>query len=296
MNISITTDYAGATGAPEPALRRIAGAGFTHIHWCHHFNDDFVYGGYEVDEIKSVVKKLGLRLLDVHGSCGREKRYWSLREYERLEGVELVKNRIELFRALDGEGCVIMHIPYLTADISPEAAEMRQREFSSVLRSLDELVPYMETRGVRLALENMPDDTWETLDACFARYPEKTVGLCYDSGHGNWRIRKQIADIARGDRRRRLMALHLNDNGGAADDHQPPFMGTVEWNQLLPVIAGSPYRGPLSFEIVMRQTPFVDPAAMEQPEERQVAFLTDAFRRCSGMAEQYGKDFSRHET
>ncbi len=141
MNISITTDYAGATGAPEPALRRIAGAGFTHIHWCHHFNDDFVYGGYEVDGIKSVIAT--------------------------------------------------------TTAAPPTIISLR-----------------------------------------------------------SW----------------------------------------VQRSQLLPVIAGSPCRGPLSFEIVMRQTPFVDPAAMEQPEERQVAFLADAFRRCAGMTEQYGKDFSRHET
>ena len=32
MDICITTDYAGAQGAPETQLRLIAEAGFTHLH------------------------------------------------------------------------------------------------------------------------------------------------------------------------------------------------------------------------------------------------------------------------
>ncbi len=43
MEISITTDYAENSGCCEPFLRKIAQAGFTHIHWCHHWNGDFLY-------------------------------------------------------------------------------------------------------------------------------------------------------------------------------------------------------------------------------------------------------------
>jgi hypothetical protein len=37
MELSINTDYLTDKLSPEPCLRRIADAGFTHIHWCHHW-------------------------------------------------------------------------------------------------------------------------------------------------------------------------------------------------------------------------------------------------------------------
>ena len=42
MALSITTDYAKDTGDPSPYLKRIADAGFSHIHWCHHWSTDFI--------------------------------------------------------------------------------------------------------------------------------------------------------------------------------------------------------------------------------------------------------------
>jgi hypothetical protein len=36
--LAITSDYAKSTGCPEPHLRQIAEAGFSHVHWCHHWN------------------------------------------------------------------------------------------------------------------------------------------------------------------------------------------------------------------------------------------------------------------
>ena len=34
MDLSMTSDYVPASGCPEPYLRSIAAAGFTHVHWC----------------------------------------------------------------------------------------------------------------------------------------------------------------------------------------------------------------------------------------------------------------------
>ena len=41
--LSITTDYAKDVGDPSPYLRSIAEAGFSHLHWCHQWNTDFLY-------------------------------------------------------------------------------------------------------------------------------------------------------------------------------------------------------------------------------------------------------------
>ena len=79
MQLSLTTDYATDTGNPEPYLKRIAEAGFSHVHWCHHWNTDFLYSPYEIAQIAEWLDDFGLRLLDLHAvrlcrSAGRCKR------------------------------------------------------------------------------------------------------------------------------------------------------------------------------------------------------------------------------
>src|SRR5437867_2440189 len=110
MSLSITTDFARDTGNPEPYLCEIAEAGFSHIHWCHHWNTDFMYCAAEIDQIGVWLKALHLQLLDIHASDGREKNWTSEREYERLAGVELVRNRIDMASAL-GADAIVMHVP-----------------------------------------------------------------------------------------------------------------------------------------------------------------------------------------
>ncbi|MCX7935928.1 MAG: hypothetical protein N3A66_11800, partial [Planctomycetota bacterium] len=57
---AMTSDYAQSTGDPSPYLRRIAAAGFSHVHWCHHWNTDFLYARCEIEQIASWLKDFGL--------------------------------------------------------------------------------------------------------------------------------------------------------------------------------------------------------------------------------------------
>ncbi len=43
MDLLITADYVKSKGCPEPYLKRIANAGFSHVHWAYHYNTDFIY-------------------------------------------------------------------------------------------------------------------------------------------------------------------------------------------------------------------------------------------------------------
>ena len=108
--LSITSDYCQSTGNPEPYLRRIARAGFSHVHWCHQWNTDFFYSKPEIEQIAAWFEEYQLSLLDLHASHGQEKNWGSEHEYARLAGVELVKNRIEMATRLGGE-VIILHLP-----------------------------------------------------------------------------------------------------------------------------------------------------------------------------------------
>lgn len=111
MKIALNTDYYSGTGSPEMPLRYLAEAGFTHVHWCHQWCTDFLYGKAEIDAIGRLLRGLGLTLLDIHGSAGVEKCWFSTVEYQRRAGVELVANRVGMFTALGGTGAVMMHVP-----------------------------------------------------------------------------------------------------------------------------------------------------------------------------------------
>ena len=238
--LSVTTDYAAGTGCPEPYLRRIAEAGYSHVHWCHQWNTDFLYDDGEIAAIAAWMRELGLGLTDLHGSAGVEKGWGSLREYERQAGAALVQNRIDMAARL-GSDVVIMHAPKEVTD--PVTAD---RGWPQFMRTLDELRPHARERGVRLALEN---GDFDILDRVFAVHGPDYIGLCYDSGHGNVRP----GGLDRLERvRDRLISLHLHDNDGASDQHKPLFSGTVDWPRLARIIAASAYGKWVSMETTMK--------------------------------------------
>ena len=249
--ISIATDYVADSGDPSPYLRRIADAGFSHVHWCHHWCSDFTYFEPEIAQIKKRVAEYGLKVLDMHASSGVEKCWWSKKEHERLAGVELVRNRIDMVARLGGDA-VVMHIPN-----EPAPEPLR--------RSLDELEAFTRERSIRIAVEN----GWENMKAIewvLANYPPDYVGMCYDSGHGTiagdgpeWL--DTIKD--------RIVCIHLDDNVGENDLHNPLFSGTTDWERLAVVLATSSYAKCVNMEINMPNSGIDDEA-----EFLRVAFET----------------------
>jgi len=229
MALSITTDYAEGTGDPSPYLRRIAEAGFTHIHWCHHWHTDFIYTESEVAQIKAWLGEFGLQLLDLHAATGQEKNWASDVEYQRQAGVDQVKNRIDMTARLGG-AVTIMHLP-----IEPGHEQFR--------RSMDELRDFARERGVRIALEN---GKLEAIEWAMAEFEPEFAGLCYDSGHGNigWMSLETLETY-----KDRLISVHLHDNDGKDDLHHLPFSGTIDWERLTRILATSGYAGPISMEV-----------------------------------------------
>jgi len=216
------------------------------VHWCHQWNTDFLYARSEINQIAAWLADCGLRLLDLHSPVGPEKDWAASQEYQRLAGVDLVKNRIAMTARLAGQ-VVIMHVP------DPSG-------LPPLRRSLDELAPYARRHGVRIALEN---GSFATISQVLSEYGPDYLGLCYDAGHGN-------VDGDGLDRldalKHRLISVHLHDNDGRSDQHKLLFSGTVDWARLAGIIARSAYTKCVSMEIVMR-----DPGTPDEP-----AFLAQA--------------------
>lgn len=249
--LSMATDFRADSGCPEDDLRAIAEAGFSHIHWCHHWCTDFLYAPSEVEQIARWLDEFDLQLLDLHGSAGKEKHWTSPREYSRQAGVELVRNRIEMTARLGGDE-VVMHLPD-----QPDDESGREAYWDRVRRTLDELEGPCSRLGVRLAIENSGGDNFPTLLRVFELYGPGYIGLCYDAGHGNVAGNgPDRLEAAAG----RLVAIHLHDNDGAGDQHILPFMGTVDWERLAGIIATSAYDRCPTLEVSMGNSGYSDVA------------------------------------
>jgi sugar phosphate isomerase/epimerase len=222
--LAITSDYFQSEGDPRPYLKRIAEAGFTHIHWCHHWATDFIYSEHEIEQIRQWFKEFGLCLLNLHASHGKEKYWVSQNEYQRLAGIELVENRIQMTAKLGGD-VLIIHIP------TARSLELPAALLAQIRKSLDQLELSARRYSVKIALENMQGDHWDMLEILLPEYNPGFLGLCFDSGHANL-SGHHFEHLER--LKERLIAVHLHDNDGLADQHKIPFTGTGTGRTLLP--------------------------------------------------------------
>lgn len=264
MELAIATDFAGESTRLEDIerlLKQIKEAGFTHVHWCHEWEGDYIYSRWEMEQIKEWFDKYGLKAKALHATKGSRrnvnmidghyrKDYTSEWEYNRKAGVELIKNRVELAACL-GAGEIVLHlyVPHLTIQKQPE---VKERFYAQVKKSLDELCPYCLEKGVRICLENlfdMPGDVvLEQWDRLLGAYPKEFLGICLDTGHGYMSWGSQMADIIRkyGDR---LFAVHIHDNCGTVDFHLLPGQGQIKWPEIMAALKNSAYELPLLMEL-----------------------------------------------
>ncbi|MFO8065282.1 MAG: sugar phosphate isomerase/epimerase family protein [Spirochaetia bacterium] len=275
--IAVNTDIDGSDGSPFPSIDMAAEAGFTHLTWGHQFNTDFMYSHAEVRAIARRLSARGMRLTDTHGSSGIEKCWYSSVEYERLAGVELIRNRIDMTAALGGDA-VVLH-PMVTG---PDELDESRKQGT---QSLKELEHYAVNAGVVLALENIVrsertgrrDDgrqCFETIEYFFDRFSPEFVGFCWDTGHcliTGAGAMERAAGLAR----ERLRVLHLNDNPGDWDQHSPPLTWKPDgWDAVAEAIADSPYpqSKPFVFEIDARNNGGNPRAFLQQVHEKALAF------------------------
>lgn len=288
IEIALATDYGVCENSPEnmkAQLRKLSEAGVTHVHWAYDWDYEYSYSQWEMIQIKELLDKYDLKVKGIHATEGNtrcrvidgnpvflnrtrmrdnRKDITSPHEYNRLAGVELVKNRVDLAYII-GAKEIILHlvIPYEDMEQIPGFKEIW---YQQAFKSFDELKPYCLAKGVRIAIENMictpAQYQFEKLDRLFDRYGLEYMGFCCDTGHAALVCPEDtLAFINR--YQNRLIALHLDDNhlidwsrskdpDGAiqkSDLHLIPFEGACDWEGICRAIAGSPYELPLNLEV-----------------------------------------------
>jgi len=234
---SITTDLAGQKRPAAELFPVFAAAGFAAVHWCQDWTGEPVlYDEAFADETRRLAEDHALRVADVHGYAGSD----DAPETRAEDVFQAVNANRARFAARVGADVLVLHLPVpRTTDL----AEAVSRATGNVRRLLDAC----RDLGVRLAVENLcgPVHVPAFFDALIEAFGPDELGFCYDSGHallsGQGGILGRYAD--------RLLATHLHDNDGTADQHRPPGEGLADWPAILAALKACGYSGTVNLEV-----------------------------------------------
>ena len=146
------------------------------------------------------------------------------------------------------------------ADCRPEETRALNRAF------FGELLSAAHAYGVTIALENMP-----FCDFCLSsplqirsfveEMNDPALRICLDTGHAAV-LGEQPADSVR-TVAPYLAALHVHDNDGRGDRHDPPYTGWIDWDAFADALREVGFDGVLSLETEPKTTAQMPPEAAE---------------------------------
>ena len=217
--------------------------------------------------IRRLTREHRISIDSIHAPLWLEGDISSPKEAIRIEGVETIRNAIHACSDLE-VGILILHLNKMF-----EGKELSKR-VESAMKSMKSISDYAREKSVSLAIENLPEDPSDTiLEESLRRFPGSHIGVCYDSSHANltkapFRILERYGD--------RVIAVHISDNGGEADDHVLPFEGNIDWAKFSETFRALNYQGTLLLEVEMRRSAFQNPetflAEAKKRGERLIEF------------------------
>ena len=193
------------------------------------WSDKFGRGaGYQEDV--GLARNAGLYVENIHAPV-HEQNNLSL---DNLDGESVFQSYLQCVT-----DCQVYDIPTMVIHLPNDRNPLNQIGISR----LELLISKAEQKGVQIAFENLSNI--QNLKMVLDMFPSKNVGYCYDSCHHinsapNEDLLKMYGN--------RLMAIHLQDNGGMHNQHQLPFDGSIDWAVVMEKIVHARYQGATTLE------------------------------------------------
>ena len=171
---------------------------------------------------------------------------------ESSELLEKIKIAIQSCHVL---GCrfLVVH-PFMPNGWSDRGTSIASDTFHKNVTYLRSLAAFAEDYDVTLCLENMPCvdfsiSTPEEILAILQEANRENIQMCFDTGHGT--AFSQRLTVGREIRKcgNRIMALHVHDNYGSADQHNFPGMGMTDWKDVMAALQEIRFEGVFSLEL-----------------------------------------------
>lgn len=193
------------------------------------WSDKFGRGdGYQEDV--RLARNAGLFVENIHAPV-HEQNYLSL---DNPDGNSVFQTYLQCV-----EDCCKYNIPTMVIHLPNDKHPLN----SLGMDRLEKMIHEAEEKNIQVAFENLGNIS--NLKLVLNTFKSKNVGYCYDSCHHanhapNEDLLQQYGS--------RLMALHLQDNGGKHNQHQLPFDGSIDWANVMKKITLTGYRGATTLE------------------------------------------------
>jgi len=203
----------------------------TVLHW---WDDSFIeIEGFSKEQQADIIRKEGLIIENAHLQTNQANDIW----HDTLNGqAALAKYLSDIDSLANCEIPVAVYHPS-SGDNPPPLSEIGMNRICS-------LIERAEKRGVKIAMENVKNT--EILVKILDTINSPALGFCYDSGHDFIWSAAPYELLNR--YKHRLLAIHLHDNLGKADDHLAPGAGVINWDILRSSIEQSVYKGSYTLE------------------------------------------------
>ncbi|MBQ9336667.1 MAG: sugar phosphate isomerase/epimerase [Lentisphaeria bacterium] len=216
------------------------------------------------DQVLSEMAAEGLSFCDAHAPFGPKNDMFCADPANRPQ--MLLRQKLVLQITADmGVKTITIH----TGNETNQPGVPLEVQYDCVKRSLDELLPFAESLGVTICIENIwwQINTPERLLGIKAQFPTDALGFCYDAGHAN------LMDKGRNSRESspfkvwgetppqfddhilekmlpHVVNCHLHDNDGVTDQHLNPGRGNVDWKKIIPLLKTAPRLAVVQSEVI----------------------------------------------
>ena len=239
-------------GAMEKMFGYAAKSGFKYVSLGFGSTKAFHKDDWEetVAHIKSELEENGLVCVQTHLP------YYDLRISSEIlddEMEEAIKRCIKASAMLGAKVCVYHPRSAVSKNYSSTASLQDNKK---VITGYNEVA---KTAGIGLALENLPifPDihhmrfyTSDPEDLCMLvdSFNDDNISSCWDFGHAHLTKIDHVQALKMVGKR--LSCTHIHNNRQIDDDHYPPSLGTMKWEELMPVLTEIGYDGPLTLEVI----------------------------------------------
>jgi sugar phosphate isomerase/epimerase len=165
--------------------------------------------------------------------AGRDRR-------ERIEAMDEIKRALEVAE--------VMPFRFLIVHVGVEGEEWSEQKFEGALSSIEHLRAFATPLGVRLALENIPNElsSAERLLELIRTLRYDDLGVCLDLGHAHLQsgveaTTELLLPLVR--------TVHAHDNHGLRDEHLWPGEGTIDWARTMELLHRAPQAPRIVLEI-----------------------------------------------
>ncbi|MGB9894953.1 MAG: sugar phosphate isomerase/epimerase family protein [Thermoproteota archaeon] len=205
----------------------------------------------QFDELKEALASVDVKAIQIHGPFGEiDHQLGSLNESVRVNAIRKLINWIKLVNRANID-VLVLHTNLMQTDYNLNSESFLHKIKEINLINFSEIAKSAQDFGVRIAIENrleqtfgaFPQDLIELVDEINNDY----IGICLDTGHAN--VNGVPPSKAVRMFRERLIATHVHDNNGKGDQHLPPLMGNINWNDFVASLNDIHYGTPIIVEI-----------------------------------------------